>query len=100
MRDAIFPGGKGACEDSDCFHLGDCQVAGVKVAGCHIGLALLKPIEVGTRCDAGIEQSAPRVSVRNVAIRLTNCCSIVSATDSATWVGVVFDLPRARVFDG
>jgi len=33
-------------------------------------------------------------------IRLPNLCSIVSVTDSNTWVGVLFDLPSARVFDG
>jgi len=85
--------------DSDCFHLGVCQVAGIKVAGCHIGLELLKPIEVGTRCDAGIEEPTPRFSIRNVALRLPNLCSIVSVIDSDTWVGVFFDLPSARVFD-
>jgi len=100
VGDAIFHGRKGASEDSDCFHLGVCQVTGVKVAGCHIGLELLTPIEVGTRCDAGIEESALRFSVRNVTIRLPNLCSIVSVTDSDTWVGVFFDLPSARVFDG
>ena len=82
VGDAISHGWKGASEDSDCFHLGVCQVTGVKVAGCHIGLELLTPIEVGTRYDPGIEEPAPRSSVRNVAIRLPNLCSIVSVTDS------------------
>jgi len=100
LGDAIFHGRKGASEESDCFHLGVCQVTGVKFAGCHIGLELLTPIEVGTRCDAGIEEPAPRFSIPNVAIRLPNLCSIVSVTDSDTWVGVSFDLPSARVFDG
>jgi len=100
VGDAIFHGWKGVSEDSDCFHLGVCQVTGVKVAGCHIGLELLTPIEAGTGCDAGIQEPAPRFSVRNVAIPLPNLCSIVSVTDSDTWVWVFFDLPSARVFDG
>ena len=100
VGDAIFHGRKGASEDADSFHLGVCQVSGVKVAGCYNGLKLLTPIEVGTRCEAGIEEPAPRFSVHNVAICLTNLCSIVSVTDSDTWVGVFFDLPCARVFDG
>ena len=93
MGNAIFQGQKGASEDSDCFHLGVCQVSGVNVTGCHIGLELLTPIEVGNRCDSRIEEPAPRFSVRNVTIRLPNLCSIVSVTDSDTWVGVFFDLP-------
>jgi len=100
VGDAIFHGRKGASEDSDCFQLGVCQVTGVKVAGCHIGLKLLTPIEVGTRCEAGIEEPAARFCVRNVAIHLPNLCSIVSVTDSDTWVGVFFNLASARVFDG
>jgi len=100
VGEAIIDGPKGVSEDSDCFHFGVCQVTGVKVAGCHIGLVLLTPIEIGTRCDAGIEERAPRFSVRNVVIRLPNLCSIVSVTDSDTWVGVFFVLPSARVFDG
>jgi len=100
VGDAIFHGRQGPSEDSDCMHLDVCQVTGVKVAGCHIGLELLTPIEVGTSCDAGIEEPAPRFSVRNVAIRLPNLCFIVSVTDSDTWVGLFFDLPSARVFDG
>jgi len=100
LSDAMFHRRKGASEDSDCFHLGVCQVTVVKLAGCHIGLELLTPIEVGTRCDAGIEEPTPRFSIRNVAIRRPNLCSIVSVTDSDTWVGVFFDLPSARVFDG
>jgi len=99
VGDAIFHGRKGASEDRDCCHLTLCQVTGVKVAGCHIGLVLLTPIEVGTRCDAGIEQPAPRFCVRKVAIRLPNLCSIVSVTDCDTWVGVFFDLPSARACD-
>jgi len=97
---AIFHGQKSASEDSDYFHLGVCQVTGVKVASCHIGLELLTPIKVGTRCDAGSEQPAAGFSVRNVAIGLPNLCSIVSVTDSDTWVGVFFDRPSALVFDG
>jgi len=100
VREAITHGRKGASDNSDCFHLGVCQVPRVKVAGSHLGLELLTPIEVGTRCDAGIEEPAPRFSVRNVAIHLPNLCSIVSVTDSDTWVGVFFDLHSARVFDG
>jgi len=99
MGNPIFHRPKGASEDMNYFHLGVCQVTGVKVAGCHIGLELLTPIEVGTRCDAVIEEPAPRFSVRNVAIRLPNLCSIVSVTDSDTWVGVFFNPPSARVFD-
>ena len=38
VGDAILHGRKGASEDSDWFYLGVCQVTGVKVAGCHIGL--------------------------------------------------------------
>jgi len=100
VGDAIFHGRKRVSEDSDCFHLGVCQVTGVKVAGCHIGLQLLTPMEVGTRSDAGIEEPATRFSICDVAILLHNLCSIVSVTDSNTWVGVFFDLPSARVFDG
>jgi len=100
VGDVIFHGRKGANEDTDCFHLGICQVTGVKVEGCHIGLELLTPIEVGTRCDARIEEHAPRFSVSNLAIALVNLCSIVRVTDSDTWVGVFLDLPSARVFDG
>jgi len=70
VADAIFDGRKGASEDSHCVHLGVCQVAEVNVAGSHIGLELLTPIEVGTRCDSGIAEPAPRFSVRNVALRL------------------------------
>jgi len=100
VGDAILHGRKGVSEDSDCFHLGIRPVAGLKLPGWHIGLELLTPIEVGTRCDARIEKPAPRFSVRNVAIHLTNLYSIVSVTDSDTWVGVFFDLRSARVFDG
>jgi len=100
VSDASNHGWKGASEDSDCSHLGICQVTGVKVTGCHIGLELLTPIEEGTRCDTGIEEPAPQFSVRNVGIRLPNLCSIVSLTHSDTWVGVFLDLPNARVFDG
>ena len=100
MGDAIFHGRKGASQYSDCFHLGVWQVAGVKVVGCHIGLELLTPIEVSTRCDAGIEQPRPRFSVWNVAIHLPNLCSIVTVTDSDTGVGVLFDLPSACAFHG
>jgi len=99
-KGAIFHWRKGPSEDRDCFHLGVYQVTGVKVAGCHIGLELLTPFEVGTRCEAKLEQPAPRFSVPHVAIRLPNFCSIVSVTDSDTWVGVFFDLPSARVFEG
>jgi len=95
VGDTIFHGRNGASEDSDWFHLGVCQVTGVKVAGCHIGLELPTPIEGGTRCDAVIEEPAPRFSIRNVAICLPNLYSIVSVTDSDTWVGVFFDLPSA-----
>ena len=99
VGDAIFHGRKGTSEESDYFHLGVCHVAGVKVAGCHIAIERLTPIEVGIRCDTRIEQPAPLFSVCNVAIRLPNLCSIVSMIDSNTWVGVLFDLPSARVFD-
>jgi len=99
MGDAIFNGRRGASEDIDCFHLGVCQVAGVKVAGCHIGLELLTPSKVGTRYDPGMDEPVPRFSVRNFALRLSNLCSILSVTHSDTWVGVFFDLPSARVFD-
>jgi len=58
------------------------------------------PIAVGPRCDAGIEEPAPRFSVRIVAIRLPTLCSIVRVTDSDTRVGVFFDILSARVFDG
>jgi len=75
-------------------------VAGVKVAASHIGLELFTPIEVGTRWDAGIEEPAPRFTLRNVVIHLPNLCSIVSVTDSDRWVRVFFGLPSARVFDG
>ena len=71
------------------------QVAGVKVAGCQIGLEVRTPIEAGIRSAAGIEEPAPRSSIRNVAIRLPNLGSIVSVTDSDTGVGVFFDLPCA-----
>jgi len=100
VGDPIFHTWKGAREDSDCFHLGVCQVTGVKVVGSHIGLELLTPIVVGTRCDTRIEEPAPRFSEGNVAIRLPNLGSIVSVSDSDTWVGVFLDLPSARVFDG
>jgi len=100
VGDAISQGQKGASEDRDCFHLGPCQVTGVKVVGCHIGLELLTPIEVGTRCGAGIEEPAPRLTVRNVAIHVPNLYSIVSVTDPDTWVGLLFDLASARVLDG
>jgi len=94
-----FTGRKGASADRDCFHLGVSQVTGVKVAGCHIGLELHTPIEVGTPSDAVIEQPPPRFSVPNVAIPLPNLCLIVSVTDSDTWVGVFFDLPSGRGFN-
>ena len=95
IGDASFDRQKGAGEDSERFHLGVCQVAGVKVAGRHIDLVLLTPIEVGTRCDAGIEEPAPRFSVRNVAIRLLNFCSLVRGTDSDTLARVFFNLPSS-----
>ena len=97
--DAIFHGRKGVSEDSDCIHLDVCQVAWVKVAGSHIGLELLTPTNVGTRCDAGIEEPTPQFGVRNVAEHLTNWCSIVSVTYSDTWVEISFKLPTARVLD-
>jgi len=100
VRHLIFHRRKGASEGSHCLHLGICPVTGVKVAGGHIGLELLTPIEVGTRCDAGIKEPAPQFSIHNVAIRRANLCSIVSVTDSDTWVGVFFDLPSAQLFDG
>ena len=100
VGDATFHRWKGASEDSDCFHLGVYQVAGVNGLGCHIDLALLTPIEVGTICEAGIEEPAPRFSGPQVAIRLPTLGSIVSVPDSDTWVGVFLDLPSARVFDG
>jgi len=53
VGDAIFPRRKGAREDNDCFHLGVYQVTGVKVAGWHIGLELLRQMEVCTRFDLG-----------------------------------------------
>jgi len=100
VGDAIFHGRKGASEDSDCFHFCVGKLTGVKAAGCHIGLELLTPIEVGTRCDAGIEEPARRFSVRNAAIRFPTLRSILRLTDSDTWVGVFFDLPSAPVLDG
>ena len=100
MGDTILHGRKGVSEDSDCFPLGIRPVAGLKLAAWHIGLELLMPIEVGTRCDAGIEEPAAPFSVLNVAIRLPNVCSILSVTDSDTWVVVFFHLPSVRVFDG
>jgi len=100
VGDAICHGPKGASEDSDCYHLGVCQVTGVKVAGCHICLELLMLIKVGTRCDAGMAEPAPGFSVRNVTICLPNLCSIVSMTEPDTWGWVFFDLLSARVFDG
>jgi len=100
VGDVNFHGRNGAWEDCDCFHVGVSQVARVKVACCHIGLELLTPIEVYTRCDAGIEDPLPQFGVSNVAIHLPNLYSIVSVTQSDTWVRVFFDLPRARVFDG
>ena len=100
MGDAIFHRRKGASEESDCFHLGVSQVPGVKVEGCHIGLERLTPSEVSTRFDATIEEPASRSGVPNVAIRFPNFFSIISVTDSNTWVGAFFDLPSARVFDG
>ena len=99
VHHANFHGWKGTSEASDGFHLGVCQEAGVTVAGCHIHLELLTPIEVGTRCDAAIEGPALAFSLRNIAIPLPNLSSIVSVTDSHTWVRVFFDLPSARVFD-
>jgi len=98
VGDAIFPRRKGTSEDSDCVHLGVCQVAGVKVAGCHIGLELLTPIEVGTRYNAGIEEPAKPFALRKVAIPLPNLSSIVSMTQSDTWEGVFFDVPSASGF--
>jgi len=95
VGDAIFHGRKGAREDGNCFHLCVCQVAGVKVVGCHIGIKLLTPIEVGTRCDTRIEEPAQPFSVRNVTISLPNLYSIVSVTDCDTLVGVCFDPPSA-----
>jgi len=62
MGYTIFHEGKGAREESDYFLLGICQVAGVKVAGCHIGLELLMSIKVGTRSDARREEPAPQFS--------------------------------------
>jgi len=100
LGEAIFDGRKGASEESDCFHLSVCQVTEVQVAGCQIGLELLTPIEVGTRCDAGIDEPAPPFCVLNFAIRLPNLCSIVTLTDSDTWMAVFFALPSARVFAG
>ena len=95
VGDVIFYEWKGVSDDRDCFHLGVCQVAGVKVVGCHIGLELLTPIETGTRCDAGIEEPAPGFYLRNVAIGLPNLCSILSVPDCDTWVAVFFHLPSA-----
>ena len=92
--DLIFHGRKGASEDSDCIHLGVCQVAGVKVAGCHIGLELLTPTFIGDRCDAGIEEPTPRFGVRNVAEDLPNLCSIVSMTYSDSWVEISFQITQ------
>ena len=82
QREASFHGRKGASEDSDCIHLAVCQVAGVKFAGCHIGLELLTPIIVGTICHARIEEPTLRFGVRNLTIRLPNLCSIVSLKNS------------------
>jgi len=100
VGEAIFDGRKGAGQDHNCFHLGLCPVAGVMVADRHIGLEPLTPIEVGTRCEAGIKEPVPQFSRGNVAIRIPNLCSIITVTDSDTWVGVFFDLPSARLLDG
>ena len=70
--DAIIHGRKGASEDSDCIHWGVCQVAGVKIAGYHIGLELLTPTNIGTRCDAVIKEPIPPFGVCNVAEHLPN----------------------------
>jgi len=96
----MFHGRNGVREDSDCFHLDVCQVAEVQVAGWHISLGLFLPMEVDNRYHPGSKEPSPGFSVRNVAIRLPNLCSIVSVTDSDTWVGVFFDVPSARVFNG
>ena len=99
VGDAICHGRKGASKDSDCFHLGVCQVTVVKVACCNIGLELLTPIELA-RCDVRIEEPARRFSVCNVAIHLPNLGSIASVTYSDTWVGAFLDQPSAQLFDG
>ena len=88
--DLIIHRRKGVSEDSDCIHLGVGQVAGVKLAGCNIGLGLLTPTIVGNRCDAGIEEPTSRFGVRNVAKHLPNLCSIVSLTYSDSWVEIPF----------
>ena len=88
--DLIFHGRKGAREDSYCIYLGVSQVAGVKVAGCHIGLELLARTFIGDRCDAGIEEATPRFGVGNVAEHLPNLGSIVSLTYSDSWGGDFF----------
>ena len=92
--DTIFHRLKGASEDSDCIHLGVCQVAGVKVAGCHIGLELLMPTNIGARCNAGIEEPIPRFGVYNVADHLSNFCSIISVTYLNSWVEISFRITQ------
>jgi len=72
VGDAIFHEQEGASEDSDCFNFGVWQVTAVKVTGCPIGLELLTPIKVGTRCHSRIEGPAPRFGLRNVAIHQDN----------------------------
>jgi len=93
VGDGIFYLSKGASEDTDCFHLVVYQVPGVKVAGYDIGLELLTPIEVGTRCETWSEEPAVQFSLTNVAIPFPNLCSIVSLTDADTWVGVFLTYP-------
>ena len=90
--DQILHGCKGASEDTDCIHFGVCQVAGVKVAGCHIGLELLTPTFIGDRCDAGIKEPTPQFGVRHVAEHLPNFSSIVSVTYSDSWVEISFQI--------
>ena len=94
QNDAIFHGRKGASKDSECIHLGVCQVAGVKVVGCHIGIELVTPTNIGARCDAGIEEVTPRFGVRNVAEHLSNLCSIVSVTYLDSGVEISFQITQ------
>ena len=91
----MFHSRKGASEDRDCIHLDVCQVAGVKVAGCNVGLELLRRTNIGTRCDAGIEEPTTQFGKHNVAEHQPNLCSIVSVTYSDSWVEISFQITQS-----
>ena len=74
VDDAIFHRQQSVWEANDSFPLGVCHVVGVKVAGLHIGLERLTPIEVDTICKARTEPPALLFSVHPVAIRSPNLC--------------------------